>query len=113
MQSCLGSDRLFTCHSDTRCRGRISILFTDAQFAIVLTFVLFAFFFMEGYKSDKKSGGFFMLFAGFIFLAFNALVVDLFDSLILVFISPFGIFIMLLGIIKAFITGESKANAKD
>jgi len=71
-----------------------------------MTFVLFAFFLSLGYKSEKKSGGFFMLFAGFVFLAFEGLVVLLFDNLVILFISPFGIFMILLGIMKAFYTKE-------
>lgn len=82
------------------------MLFTDAQFIIVLTFALFAFFFSLGYKSEKKSGGFFMLFAGFVFLAFEGLVAVLLDNLVIVFISPFGIFMILLGVMKAFYNKE-------
>lgn len=84
------------------------MLFTDAQFAITLTFLLFAFFFILGYKSDKKSGGFFMIFSGFIFLAFEVLCIDLFDSFIVALLTPFAVFIILLGIMKAFYTKETK-----
>lgn len=84
------------------------MLFTDAQFLVVLTFILFAFFFSLGYKSEKKSGGFFMIFAGFVFLSFEALSVLLFDNIILVFMTPFGIFMIILGIMKAFITKETQ-----
>ena len=86
------------------------MLFTDAQFAVILTFALFTFFFYLGYKSEKKSGGLFMLFSGFIFLSFEALCVLLFDNMILVFMTPFGIFIIIMGIMKAFITKESSGQ---
>lgn len=84
------------------------MLFTDAQFAIALTFLLFAFFFVLGYRSDKKSGGFFMIFSGFIFLAFETLCIDLFSSNLIALLTPFAIFIILLGIMKAFYTKETK-----
>jgi len=84
------------------------MLFTEAQFLIVLTFAVFTFFFILGYESDKKSGGFFMMFAGFTFLAFDGLVVTLLDNLAMSLMSPIGIFIIVLGIMKAFYTKESK-----
>jgi len=84
----------------------VSILFTATQFTIVVTFLLFAFFFHHGYTSKKKSGGFFLLFAGFSFLGFNAVASSLFGVIITVFMSPFALLIIILGIIKTFYTDE-------
>ena len=86
------------------------MLFTEAQFLIALTFALFAFFFILGYESEKKSGGFFMMFAGFTFLAFDGLVITLLDALAMSLMSPIGVFIIVLGIMKAFYTEEKKGD---
>lgn len=69
----------------------------------VWMFVFFIVFFVLGYESEKASGGFFMLFAGFALIGCGGL---LHTTLIYINIMtvPFGIFICFLGIIKAFFT---------
>jgi drug/metabolite transporter (DMT)-like permease len=67
----------------------------------VWSFLFFLVFFMIGYDSEKPSGGFFMIFAGFALIATGVLLAD---SLILIntLTTPFGIFLCLLGGHKAF-----------
>lgn len=75
----------------------------NGQLSIFLTLMLFFFFFGEGYKSNKPSGGAFMLFSGFIFIGFTLLTTALFDALYIVpLMVPFAGFIMLIGIKKWF-----------
>lgn len=78
------------------------MLFTDTQFSILITFVLFALFFTIGYYSLKRSGGFFLILAGFAFLGFDALASPIFSVYVSALLTPFGIFIIFLGIRKAF-----------
>lgn len=82
------------------------MLFTDAQFQITLAFMLFAFLFIVGYASVKKSGGFFLMFAGLTFLYFDTVASSILGTLVSAFLSPFGIFIIILGVVKAFYTDE-------
>jgi len=78
------------------------MLFTDAQFTITISLVLFALFFVIGYYSEKRSGGFFMILSGFIFFGFDALASPMLSVAVSALLSPFGIFIILVGIRKAF-----------
>lgn len=81
------------------------------QFSIAFFFIFFAVFFLVGYFSKKKSGGFFLMFAGFTFIAFDVEASAVLGTLVSVFITPFGIFIILLGIMKAFFSKLSKEGA--
>jgi len=93
--------------------GRINeMLFTDTQFIIIATLFMFALFFIIGYESEKKSGGFFMIFSAFIFFYFDAVASSLFSVFVASLISPFGIFILLIGIRKAFYHVEQKGNVR-
>jgi uncharacterized membrane protein HdeD (DUF308 family) len=74
----------------------------------MLTFIVFGFFFHQGYTSKKKSGGFFMLFSGFVFLYFSLLSGDMFSMFVSVLMAPFALFIILMGIMKAFYTSETQ-----
>lgn len=71
----------------------------------VWMFIFFVVFFAFGYESEKASGGFFMMFAGFALCGVGVLLAGT-----LLYINtltgPFGIFIILLGIIKAFFVVE-------
>jgi pheromone shutdown protein TraB len=89
------------------------MLFTDAQFAIVITFVLFALFFIVGYFSEKRSGGFFMLFSGFAFIGFDILTSPLLSIYVSALLSPFGIFIILVGLRKALIRPEGEKSKSE
>ena len=51
-----------------------------------------------------------MMFAGFTFLAFDGLVITLLDALAMSLMSPIGVFIIVLGIMKAFYTEEKKGD---
>ena len=78
----------------------------------VMILSLFSIFFFIGYESKKRSGGFFMLFAGFLLIALGILIYGTlgYASTLVV---PFAIFIMVLGGKKAFYgpeTEESQSN---
>jgi len=77
------------------------MLFTD-MFDISLLFIVFAVFFLIGYFSEKRSGGFLLIFSGFAFLAFDTLSVGVLGIVVSALMSPFAIFIILIGILKAF-----------
>lgn len=83
------------------------------QFSIAFFFIFFSVFFLVGYFSKKKSGGFFLMFAGFTFIAFDIEASSVLGTMVSAFISPFGIFIILLGIMKAFFTDLTKEGATD
>lgn len=89
------------------------MLFTDLQFSIMMIFLLFAVFLILGYNSPKRSGGFFMMLAGFLFLGFDASASSLFSIYASVLLSPFGIFIILLGIRKAFFPAEGERTRSE
>jgi hypothetical protein len=72
---------------------------------------LFFGFFYIGYKSDKRSGGWFMLFSGFLLIGLGVLIYGILGYAAAL-VAPFAIFIMLLGIKKGLYgpekTGEEK-----
>ena len=75
------------------------------QFEIILTFFTFMFFFTLGYDSNKKSGGFFMMFSGFVFLYLEYIFIT--NSIMNVYyvaslMSIFGLYFIILGVYKAF-----------
>ena len=72
------------------------------MFSILLCLIIFVVFFILGYLSQKRSGGFFLILSGFILIdvavsAYAAL--GAVSGLIILF----GVFIVLSGIMKAFI----------
>ena len=87
------------------------MLFTE-MFDISLLFIVFAVFFLIGYFSEKRSGGFLLIFSGFAFLAFDALSAGVFGVVVSALMSPFAIFIILLGIMKAFYQKEQQQSIK-
>jgi predicted membrane protein len=89
------------------------MLFTDVQFAIVVSLVLFALFFIVGYYSEKRSGGFFMLLSGFVFLGFDVLASPLLSVYVSALLSPFGIFIILVGFRKALYKPEKEKTKSE
>lgn len=87
------------------------------QFEIIITFITFIFFFTIGYSSDKKSsdkkssdkesysGGFFLIFSGFVFLYLEYVLID--NNIMNIYyvgslMSIIGLYIIILGIYKAF-----------
>ena len=75
--------------------------FSAGEFLLVMILSLFILFFAVGYNSDKPSGGAFLLFSGFILLGMEALLVPYVSAtLVIPLVTPFGIFIILLGINK-------------
>jgi hypothetical protein len=72
----------------------------------IIPLILFIIFFVIGYTSKKRSGGFFLIFAGFALLGLLIEArVDI-QLLVALLMSPFAIFIMLLGVKKAFFNDE-------
>ena len=78
------------------------ITFETGQFGLLATLCLFFFFFYIGYvKSEKRSGGAFMILAGFMLIALEAGLINYIHAgIVLPLISPFAIFIIFLGIRK-------------
>lgn len=75
------------------------------QFEIVVTLLTFIFFFTLGYDSEKKSGGFFMIFSGFVFLYLEYIlfVNNIMNVYYVVsLMSMFGLYFIILGVTKAF-----------
>ena len=73
---------------------------------------LFAIFFYMGYKSEKRSGGWFMLFAGFLLIALGILVYGILGYAA-AFVTPFAIFIMALGVKKGLYGPESTEKSAE
>jgi hypothetical protein len=75
---------------------------------------LFFGFFYIGYKSDKRSGGWFMLFSGFLLIGLGFLIYGILGYAAAL-VTPFAIFIMILGIKKGLYgpetTGEGTASS--
>lgn len=94
----------------------MQFLWNMTQFGILLTLAIFMFFFVIGYTSKKRSGGFFLIFAGFSFITFAVSANSYLNILITGMLVPFGIFIALLGVKKAFYneeaTEQEQANAQ-
>jgi hypothetical protein len=83
--------------------------FENETLSILLTLSLFIFFFSEGYRTDKKSGGLLMLFSGFMFIGLEFLISSYLNNLYVVpLLTPFSILFMLLGIKKAFYNDNNK-----
>ena len=78
------------------------MLFTVEQFTIVLLFVTFAFFFLIGYHSERRSGGFFVMFSGIVFITFVGASYVYFGAGLLMVLLPLAIYILLMGTRKAF-----------
>lgn len=76
--------------------------------AVMILSLFFGFFYI-GYESKKRSGGFFMLFAGFLLIALGILVYGMLGYAA-VLVVPFAIFIMLLGGKKAFYGPETEES---
>ena len=79
--------------------------------AVMILSLFFGFFYI-GYESKKRSGGFFMLFAGFLLIALGILVYGMLGYAA-VLVVPFALFIMLLGGKKAFYGPETEESHND
>jgi hypothetical protein len=80
------------------------------MFSILLCLIIFVVFFVIGYFSMKRSGGFFLFLAGFVLInvAVSAYAVLGAVSTLIVF---FGAFIILSGIMKAFFQKTSQPES--
>jgi len=86
------------------------IVFSDLP--VFLALVLFMYFFYLGYSSEKRSGGAFMLFSGFVMFYLEFAMADYISSvLVLGLVSPVAIFIILLGL-KKFLYKDSGEDMK-
>jgi hypothetical protein len=82
--------------------------FTDEMFSMIMLLSCFILFFTVGYISDKRSGGFYLILAGFMFLSFTLIGISLLTETVSLLCTPFSIFIMLLGVKKAFFNDKDK-----
>ena len=93
--------KYFNISADTSVSDLMEI--ESSQFAIIIGMFFFCFFFYMGYKSEKRSGGGFMLVSGFMLIALEMLLGDILDIIYVIpLITPIAIFIILLGIRKQF-----------
>lgn len=85
-----------------------------AQFGLMINLVLFVFFFWIGYTNEKPSGGSFMILSGFILFALEFLLAT-YVNVILVYplMSPFAIFIILLGVKKQFYSEYERGKSPE
>ena len=82
------------------------------QFSIIVNVLLFMFFFWIGYLSPKRSGGGFMILAGFMLFALEVLLSNILSAFYVVpLVTPIAIYIILLGIRKQFMA-PSKEKTK-
>lgn len=88
---------VFFTNTQSFCEQFLGGGFTDEEFAVVLLIVCFTLFFVVGYRSKKRSGGAFMLLSGFFLIALAAVINILYAQ---VFIIPFAVFIIVIGIRK-------------
>ena len=83
--------------------------FADIQ--IIIVTLLFMYFLYVGYYSDKRSGGSFMLYSGFLLLFDEVLISGYISSILVVgLISPIALFIILLGLKKFLYFDSSKSQ---
>jgi hypothetical protein len=85
-----------------------SLAFDGDQFLIVVVLNLFGIVFSWGYYSKKRSGGFLMVFAGFLLIAIGVLIGISLIPFAGGLIVPFGIFIILLGLKKGLYGPETE-----
>jgi hypothetical protein len=78
----------------------------------IIPLILFTVFFVMGYTNKKRSGGFLLLFAGFALLALGVEGWADIDPYLGILMAPFAIFIMLLGVKKAFYNDEVEQQEK-
>lgn len=79
---------------------------TATMGTVLITLVIFVMFMLLGYLSKKRSGGFFLLLAGFSLISIATLSFGIlgFMSIILVI---FGCFVILSGVLKAFYNSDN------
>ena len=88
---------VFFTNTQSLCLQLLGGGFTDQEFAVALLIVCFTLFFVVGYRSKKRSGGAFMLLSGFFLISLAAVINILYAQ---VFIVPFAVFIIVIGIRK-------------
>jgi hypothetical protein len=79
----------------------------NSQWILILTSILFGFFFYVGYKSDKNSGGFLLIISGFTMLYLQT-ILPLSPIFIIPILSIFSLYIILIGIYKWLFAEEKK-----
>lgn len=78
------------------------------MFSIALTLVIFVIFLILGYLSQKRSGGFFLILAGFSLMTVAASSSSLLGSVVVGLLVIFGVFIVFQGGLKAFYHHDAK-----
>ena len=72
-----------------------------SMFSIVLCLVIFVIFFILGYLSEKRSGGFFLMLAGFVLINVAVTAYSVLGAVVSIIV-VIGIFIVFQGGMKAF-----------
>ena len=77
------------------------------MFSIGISLVIFVIFFILGYLSQKRSGGFFLFLAGFCLISAAATASSVLGAVFSLLVI-FGVFIVLAGVMKAFYNKTSQ-----
>jgi pheromone shutdown protein TraB len=103
-------EKIITFTTDT---DAMNITFEATQFGVFLGFLLFALFFILGYFSKKRSGGFFLIFSGFTLIGVSIVASTYLTVYVSALMIPFAGFICLLGVKKAFYNDEADEKAQE
>lgn len=85
-------------------------LFSSNEFNLIITILLFIIFLYAGYVSDKKSGGFFLVFAGFILVHSLTILIDVLPVLAIVFMPLLALYLIFIGFYKFLYQGETESE---
>ena len=97
--------------SNCTCSAGFDGIVDFADIQIIIVTLLFMYFLYVGYYSDKRSGGAFMLYSGFLLLYDEFLISSYISSILVVgLISPVALFIILLGLKKFLYFDSSKTQ---
>lgn len=83
------------------------VLDLTSQFSVMISLIIFMIFLILGYMSMKRSGGFFLILAGFTMMNVGVTAFSILGGMAAMVVL-FGIFIVLSGILKAFYNKNAK-----
>lgn len=108
----INTSMMFTFTTERLTKSEIEISIEQSQWIVILTFILFGFLFYVGYNADKKSGGLFMIIAGFT-LFYLQTILPLSPIYVIPLLSPLAVYIIYLGIAKLLFVdfGEGGINS--
>jgi len=79
----------------------LSFCFCSSQFIMLIALAMFIFFFSIGYNTEKRSGGIFETYSGFVLLWFETLIATYVSLPVVIgLMTPIALIIILLGILK-------------